>query len=79
MEKPAEKTPDYIFISEEEKERLIEEYLVELALERERNCTGVFYSHEEVIAELVKARGISMEEYMRELEEIPMEYGVDFE
>ena len=46
-------------------------YLLLLAQERERNGTGVTYSAEEVYGELNIAAD--------DLDEIPMEYGVDFE
>ena len=50
---------------------IIDQYLFELAEERERNDTGVTYTQEELMAE----DGITYED----LEDIPMEYGVDFE
>jgi predicted DNA-binding protein len=59
---------EYIKEKQEEAE---DEYLLAFALEREKNGTGITYSAEEVYKEL----GISADE----LDEIPMEYGVDFE
>jgi len=48
-----------------------DQYLLELAEERLKNDTGVAYTQEELMAE----DGITY----TELEDIPMEYGVDFE
>ena len=52
-------------------EMIIDQYLLELSEERMANCSGVFYSQEE----LMKEDGITEED----LENIPMEYGEDFE
>ena len=48
-----------------------DQYLLALAEERERNDTGKTYTFEEVLAK----DGLTM----ADLEDIPMEYGVDFE
>jgi predicted DNA-binding protein len=48
-----------------------DQYLLALAEEREKQGTGITHSAEEVYKEL----GIGRDE----LDEIPMEYGVDFE
>ena len=53
------------------REMIIDQYLLEIAQEREANCSGVFYSLEE----LMEKDGITE----ADLENIPMEYGVDFE
>ena len=51
-------------------EMLEDEYLSALVLERKKNDSGIKWSAEEVYEEL----GITADE----LDEIPMEYGVDF-
>ena len=53
------------------KEQAEDEYLLALAEERLKNDSGVWHSAEDVYKEL----GISADD----LDEIPMEYGVDFE
>jgi len=68
-------TPTCVLIAPERYEKMMEmiidQYLLELSEERMANCSGVFYSQEE----LMKEDGITEED----LENIPMEYGEDFE
>ena len=53
------------------KEQAEDEYLLALALERKKNDNGIRWSAEEVYEEF----GI----FADDLDEIPMEYGVDFQ
>ena len=55
-----------------ELEEAEDEYLLELALERKKNDTGVRYTHEELLAE----RGLAVEDIDRMLEEedVELEY-----
>jgi|GEM_PF-3752822 len=64
---------NYIFLTPELKEELIQEYLAELTVERLKNDSGITYSLEEIREEF--GIDVNSEEYKN----IPMEYGVDFE
>ena len=68
-------TPACVMLTPERYKEMMEliedQYLLALAEERERNDNGVRYSAEEVYKEL----GIESDDN----DEIPMEYGVDFE